>query len=99
MVRVDRNKLRTEQWNDRHRDKIGTEECDDNSESECRKEAFAYSIEEYHGEKDDTGADRGSQDGKLYLFASILCSDSRRLTHLHVAEDVLENHYRVVDQS
>src|SRR5258705_10754754 len=99
MFRFDRNKLRAEQWNDCHRDKIGTEERDDNSESECSEEVFAYAIEKHHGEEDDTGADRGSQNGKLYLFAAILCSDNWQRTHLHVAEDVLENHYRVVDQA
>src|ERR1700733_1993581 len=95
---IDLNELRAKQGNDRHRNHVRREKCDNNRERKRGEEVFAYAIEQHDWKEDNAGAECCSENCKLYLLASAFRSNHRGLAHFHVAEDVLEHHHGIVDK-
>src|SRR3974390_143171 len=88
-----------EQWHDCHRDEIGGSQRQNYTERQSRKQILADAVQEDHGKEDNRGSEGGSQHRKLDLLAALLARGKGVLPLLQVPEDVLQHHYRVVNQA
>ena len=99
MARIDRDELGTKKRDYRHCHEVRSKQCENNRKSQRCEKIFAYAEEKDNREEDDTGAEGSGQNSELYLFAALDGSFRRRFAHLHVPEDVFQDHNGVVDQA
>jgi len=93
------DQLCTEERNDGERDDVGRKEGQDHGECQGAEEEPADTVEEGDGEEDDHGGEGRCQYRQRHLASAFLGGDFRGLTEFEVAEDVFEDHDRVVDES
>src|ERR1700722_8897659 len=99
MTRVDGDEQGTKEGDHGHCHQVRSKQGEDYGKGQRCEEVFTYAEEKDNWEEDDAGAEGSSQNGELHLFPSLDCSFRWRFSHLHVPEDVLQNHNGIVNQA
>ena len=95
---IEPDELRAKERNNRHGYQVGCRQCKNNGQGQGSKEIFTNSIEEHIREEDDGCTDGCGKYCQLNFFTSVLRSRNGFFAFLHVAKDIFQNNYGVIDQ-